>query len=376
LSRRIVGFLLIFGGAMLWEANGLPAESVPLPYPQTQPTARVVIVRDPTATHAFKPRPEIVRGMVNRAVTRLAGTNSEREAWRGLVSSQDVVGIKVFSSPGANSGTRACVVAPIIEGLLAAGIPSDHIIIWDRQLTDLRLAGFSDLARQYKVRLAGADQEGFDEHVFYDTALLGNLMWGDSEFGKKGAGIGRKSFVTRLLTRKVTKIINVTPLLNHNFAGVCGNLYGLAIGSVDNTVRFESDSDRLARAVPETYALTNLSERVVLNVVDALICQYEGGERGLLHYSTALNEIRVSRDPVALDMLSLTELDAQRKAADAPEVKPNYELYQNASLLELGVSDLKQIQLDIVTNAPATNHVSEGLNPATSFGIESGRKRP
>ena len=39
----------------------------------------------------------------------------------------------------------------------------------------------------------------------------------------------------------MTKIINVTPLLNHNLAGVSGILYGLAIGSVDNTLRFELD---------------------------------------------------------------------------------------------------------------------------------------
>jgi len=108
----------------------------------------------------------------------------------------------------------------------------------------------------------------------------------------------------------------------------------------------QEQADRLATAVPEIYALTNLSEHVVLNVVDALICQYEGGERGLLHYSSALNQIRVSGDPVALDMLSLKELDAQRQATKAPEVRPNIELYNNAALLELGVSNLKKIKVE------------------------------
>jgi hypothetical protein len=137
----------------------------------------------------------------------------------------------------------------------------------------------------------------------------------------------------------------VTPLLNHNLASVSGNLYGLALGSVDNVGRFESEPERLATAVPEIYAMTNLSDRVVLNITDALICQYEGGERGLLHYSTTLNQLRFSRDPVALDVLSIDELNRQRKAADAPTIKDNLDLYHNAALLELGVDDLKKIDV-------------------------------
>jgi hypothetical protein len=176
--------------------------------------------------------------------------------------------------------------------------------------------------------------------------LLGNLAWGDYEFGKKGEGIGRKSFVSRLVSREMTKIINITPLMNHNEVGVCGNLFSLALGSVDNTVRFESQPDRLATAVPEIYALSSLSDRVVLNIVDALICQYEGEERSLLHYSAVLNQLRFSRDPVALDVLSLEELDRQRQLAKVPAVKTNRELYANASLLELGVSDEKRIQIE------------------------------
>jgi hypothetical protein len=100
--------------------------------------------------------------------------------------------------------------------------------------------------------------------------------------------------------------------------------------------------------VPEIYALPILGDRVVLNIVDALICQYEGGERGLLHYSVMLNQLRFSRDPVALDILSIQELDRQRQLTKAPTVKPNLDLYNNGALLELGVSDIKKIQVEMV----------------------------
>ena len=278
----------------------------------TPASARVFITQDAEATKDFEPRAGRVQAMVTCALTNLTGKATVPAAWLSLVSTQDTVGIKVFSEPGPNSGTRPAVVAAVIEGLLAAGLPPDHIVIWDRRLIDLRLAGFVALAKRLGVRVAGSAEAGYDETKFYETSLLGNLVWGDLEFGNKNPGTGRKSFVSRLVTAQMTKIINITPLMNHNETGVAGNLCSLALGSVDNAARFESDAERLARAVPEIYALPSLSDRVVLNIVDALSCQYEGEERSLLHYSATLNQLRFSRDPVALDVLSIQELDAQR----------------------------------------------------------------
>ena len=312
------------------------------------PRASVVIVRDPAATDAFKPRRERVRLMVDRAITNLTHKLTVPEAWRSLVSTQDVVGIKVFSAPGPNSGTRPAVVAAVIERLLAAGLPPKQIIVWDRQIADLRLSGFAELTDRYGVRVAGSAQSGWDEKTFYepDSPILGNLVWGDLEFGKTGEGVGRKSFVSKLISREITKHISVTPLLNHNEAGVSGNLYSLAMGSVDNVTRFEASPLAMANAIPEIYALPVLCDRIVLNITDALICQYEGGERGFLHYSATLNELRFSRDPVALDVLSIQELDRQRRLAKAPKVRPNLKLYTNAALLQLGVDDIKRIQVE------------------------------
>jgi hypothetical protein len=76
-----------------------------------------------------------------------------------------------------------------------------------------------------------------------------------------------------------------------------------------------------------------------------LICQYLGEERSLLHYSAILNELRFSKDPVALDVLSLKELDHQRQLAKSPEIKIDPDLYSNAALLELGIADLKNIDI-------------------------------
>jgi hypothetical protein len=318
---------------------------------RTQGPARstVFVVENPLATEAFRPRPDQMEPMLVQGLTRLTQTATIRDAWLSLVRTNDVVGIKVFSEPGPNSGTRQSVVAAVVQSLIAAGIPTNNIIVWDKRLGDLKLAGFNRLSEQLGIRLVGSAEAGFDEKTYYESSLIGTLVWGDLEFGRKGEGVGKRSFVSKLVSRDITKIINITPLMNHNQVGVVGNLYSLALGSVDNSRRFENDPARLATAVPEIYALPALSDKVVLNIVDALICQYEGEERTLLHYSTPLNQLRFSKDPVALDALSLQELEQQREKSKAPRLKTNMELYSNAELLELGISNPGKIRVVKVT---------------------------
>ena len=294
--------------------------------------------------------------MVDAGVTNLTGKTDLGAAWRTIASSNDIVGIKVFSAPGADAGTRPAVVAAVIEGLLAAKLPPASIVVWDRQRADLRRAGFMEMAERYGVQIEGSANGGFDESVFYspERPIVGQLVWGDVEFGRKGEGVGRKSFVTRLLTKQVTKMINITPMLNHNAAGVNGHLYSLAQGSVDNFIRFENDLLRLSTAVPEIFALPAVGDKVALNITDALICQYHGESQGLLHYAVMLNELRFSKDAVALDYLSLREMEQVRLSAKTSvprgsSLTNQVELVNNASLLELGASEMDLIKIDRVS---------------------------
>ena len=309
--------------------------------------SRVVIVQDPDAVVSFQPQIPVVQAMVDRGITNFTGQPTVAAAWRSLVSTQDVVGIKVFSAAGEISGTRPAVVAAVIHGLEEAGLPPHHIIIWDRRADDLRNAGFFKLARLLNVRAEGAAETGYDPTNFYlpDSAVIGNLVYGDLEFGRKGDGVGRKSFVTKILSRQVTKVISITPLLNQPTAGVCGHLYSLAFGSVDNTLRFQHDPARLSVAVPEINALQSVGDKVVLNITDALIGQYEGGASVLLQYSAVLDQLWFSGDPVALDTMAVRELDRERLAQDAAGFDTDMDIYTNAVLLQLGINDPSKIRV-------------------------------
>ena len=309
---------------------------------ETNTFGRILVVEHPDATRSFTPEPDPVRKMLREGLLHFSGADNLKQAWRLIVSTQDTIGIKVHSAPGPMSGTRPAVVAAVIESLVEAGIQPEKIVIWDRRVTDLRFAGYYKLAEKYKILVASTLEEGYDSETFYPSSILGRLVFGDLEFNKKGEGIGRNSYLSRLLTRRITKIINVTPLLNHNQAGVSGVLHGLAMASVDNTLRFE-EPERLAMALPEIYAMPELADRVVLNIVDALICQYRGEELTRFNYATPLNQLWFSRDPVAVDVLAIQELDRHRPEKSR---KSTLQIYGNAELMDLGVANTNRLRVE------------------------------
>jgi len=340
--------VILCGAGSIWAA-GVAVWAGDGPDLDGPPRARVVQVEHLGATVNFEAQPLIAQDMVRQGMLQWSGKTNLKAAWLSVVSSNDVVGLKVYSGPGASSGTRPAVVEAVVQGLLEAGLPSSNIVIWDKHISELRQAGFATLADRYRVRVAGSAETGYDPNVAYtNNPLLGTLVAGDLEFDLHGTTSGRSSYFSKLVTSNITKIISIAPLLNHNLAGVCGHLYGPSMGSVDNTQRFESSTQGLAQAVPEIYALPTLSEHVVLNITDALICQYEGEQLPLLHFSTELNQIWISKDPLALDTLGIQRLDRERQARDLESHGDNPELYQNAALLELGVGDTAKIKIEIV----------------------------
>ena len=308
--------------------------------------ARIIAVEDPLAVSAFDTRPERVLSMVNRGITTLVNTDLVSNAWLKLVSVKDTIGIKVNSAPGATTGTRPAVVRGVILGLLSSGIAGNQIIIWDRSWKDLKEAGMVALGQSMGVVVESADRAGYDAKVFYESPIMGQLIHGDLEFGQKGEGIGKKSYVTRLLTQRITKIINITPLLNHNQLGVSGCMHTLAFGAVDNTLRFQLSTSQLCVSIPEIYALPQIADRVALHIVDALISQYQGESTSLLHYSMATSELWFSTDPVALDYLAFKELARQRQISKTPSPKYEHYLFQNAAIMELGVAEERLIRVE------------------------------
>lgn len=316
---------------------------------QTAAPAKVLIhsVSDPRATSAFVPDPARVRDLVERGLVAMSGKTNVAAAWKVWIKPDDVVGFKVLSAPGALTGTRPAVVEALVESLIRAGHPASRIVIWDRQARDLKAAGFQELAARLGVRCTATTDAGWDGNQFYESAVQGKLVYGDLEFGKGDRfSVGRRSHVSRLLTKEVTRIIPVTPLLTHHSGGIYGHLLSLAFGSVDNMYRFESDPSRTEEAVPELCALDDLMPKVAFGVTDALVGQVRGDDKARLHDTIALNELRFGSDLVALDVTSMSDVVGARKAYPIEGERPlRTDLFFNAELLELGVANTNRIEV-------------------------------
>lgn len=329
---------------------GVSADGLSLSPPSRSDTAfraRVVIAHDAAAMEVFRPNAAVVETLVRDGLLRLTGRTNLAEAWSGFVATNERVAIKVHAAPGASSGTRVPVVEAVVRGLIASGVTASNITVWDRRLDALRQGGFDAMAARHGIRLAGAVEAGFDRETFYENPIPGTLVFGDLEFSREGSVTGRKSHLTRVVT-EADKHISVVPLVNHNDAGVAGHLLNLALGSVDNALRFEGRTDRMLSAVPEIYGQPAIADRAVLHITDALLCQYQGEQRSLLHYSVPLGQLWFSTDPVALDVLALAELERQRDIAKMPAAKIPREIYGNAELLELGVANPRRIRVEAV----------------------------
>lgn len=314
--------------------------------------ATVHVIEDIDATRAFEPVEATVRDMVQRGIQALAKTNDTRAAWRRFITPKDVVGFRLCTAPGPVTGTRPVVVRALVQSLLAAGHPPRQVVLWDKRASDIILAGYSKLADELGVRWAATEEIGWDPDHAYENATVGRLLIGDLEYARRDrADAGKRSHVSKLLTRDVTKIVLVTPLLNHNHLGLNGQLANLSLGAVDNTLRFEQEAWRLAEALPEICALDELFGKLAFGVSDALLCQYRGEDRTLLHYAVALNQLRFSTDPVALDILGIQDIERARATHPIDGEKPiKTDLYFNAALQELGVANTNLI--DVARNRP------------------------
>ena len=338
----------VLGFALLFAATALPAVG-------QDATTRVYYAMD---TNAIGParsiQSRVVRRMVDSLICHLTGRSSVAEAWRSLVSPEDKVGIKVAAAGRSVSGTNPEVVDAIIAGLSEAGIPARNIIVWDKSIEDLLAAGFTRDGTRYV--LAGIDPKtGYDQQSQVSAPVLGKLIWGDSRFGDRkgqrlqdllsgGDQLSSQSFFAKVLTKGVTKVINVPSLVDSYLTGINGGIVNMTLPNIDNWRRFAKAAAEGASYIAEVYADPLIREKVVLTLLDALFLQYAGGPFPDPNFSLDNYALFASRDPVAIDAIALGLIEDARKASKMPSVKRMTAYLEAASELGLGESAEWRIQ--------------------------------
>ncbi len=343
-------------------AAGGQSSDVPPAPPAKPATSRVIMAQNANSVVQYNYNAPIIEQMTDRAIGSLFGVSSAAAAFQKLVSPADVVGLKVFSTPGPITSTNKSIINAIVNALKAAGVPSQNIIIWDKFRFDLETAQFVPaFQQQIQVPILGTTPDtGYSDQPFYDFEVTGNLIWGDRDFNAKKASVeidatgggnlqlSTKSYFSRIVTQRCTKLINLPSLTDHPDFGISGCLVNMAIGSVDNNRRFGVRPYFGVPPIPDIYSNPVIQKKVILNVMDALVTSFAGGPAFRAEFSAQTGQIFASSDPVAIDSLCLRQVINLRKTGNIPTPSSFGAHVAACAEYGLGIADPQKINLQAV----------------------------
>lgn len=320
--------------------------------------SQVAFIREPDAVRDYATDAAVVQRMMDALIIKVTGKSDAAAGWRSLVSPSDRVGIKIATDGGRYFSTHVDVVEAIVNGLERAGVPRGNVVVWDGNEARLAAAGFGKTGRGYRVRPT-PPVDGYDEAQYVTASVLGKLIWGDRMFVEKGVQkpwddpyeeeqLSTTSYLSRVLTQDVTKVINVPVLSDSTHVGVAGCLYNMTVRNVDNWRRFLQQPASGDPYLPELYLDERVRGKVVLHIMDGLIAQYASGPRFEPNYAFHYGALIASRDPVAIDGLARKLIEVWRRQANLPPLAGKAHYLETAEAMGLGHLDGEKIVLEEV----------------------------
>jgi hypothetical protein len=204
------------------------------------------------------------------------------------------------------------IVADIVRNVIAAGVPAERIYIYERFQNQMDTVGY-DKYVPAGVHIGAAEQRrgslaGYDPRVYVEADF----------FGEEDT----RSFLVRLVSETLTKIINVPNMKEHRASGVTGCLKNIAYGhfsNVDRSHRWEQTNTY--SFIGTLASVEPIPSKVVLNIMDGL--------RGVWHagpfsedkkFRFFPKQMMFGTDPIAMDRLLIDVIDGKRKSEGAPSV--------------------------------------------------------
>lgn len=312
---------------------------------------RVVEVSHPGAVHNKIRDREVISRMLDRGLQSLVSAPTATDAWRHFFQTGDRVGIKVVPVGRPDSISSPEIVLEVIHGLQSAGVRLQDILVFDRYRDEFLACGYDKILPEgvhweccsaryddLQVELDGqqpnAPREknvaGYDRDHFMEL----NYCTGQHDPSDDRR---LRSHVSTIITRKVDKFVSIPVLKDHRSSGVTLSLKNLSHGSVNNVARSHMSSwlprsgqpyapgltlNQCGTFIPAAVSLPIIKEKAVLQILDGLIGTWEGGP-GTWNQTFATWEygsIFLATDPVALDHVGWTIIDAKRGTEGWPSV--------------------------------------------------------
>jgi len=325
---------------------------------------KVVEARDPSVMKDDKPDPALVKALFEKGLAKLTG-QSAKDSFGLFFDRDDIVGLKVNPvGPGLIS-TRPELVQAIIDWLVGGGLARSNIIIWDRFDYMLKDAGFTagrfpgigieGLQTMDEAAAAGESKDNsrwlgkdghhvseanFDQEVYYWADVDGPK---DLPYLNQHVFNGKHSYFGKLLTKKLTKIINL-PVFKNTGQAISMATKNIGYGAVCNTNRLHRPLGLNVNT--EVHAFPAVRDKLVLNITDGLRAQYDGGPDAEAKFIYSLSTLFLATDAFALDMVCHNLLVAKRKSEGVKvNEHPMYTDYlRYAERLGLGIADPEKIQ--------------------------------
>ncbi|MDD8016279.1 MAG: DUF362 domain-containing protein [Acidobacteriota bacterium] len=320
---------------------------------------RVVEVNDPSSMNEGKPDAEAVRSMLRKGLSGLTGADFKK-AFALFFGKNDIVGIKVNPVGAGIISTHLEVVDAVVDWLTESGLPRGNIIVWDRFDYMLKDAGFTaerfpGIAIEGLQTMDEAAAEGksgdnsrwlrpdgvhvsagnFDQDVFYWADVEGPK---DLPYLNQHVFNGKFSYFGKLVTGKLTKIINI-PVFKNTGSAISMATKNIGYGAVCNTNRLHRPL--FLDVCAEVPAFPAVRDKLVLNITDGLRGQYEGGPGPAAKFTYLYRTLFFATDPFALDMVCHKIITAKRKEMGiAVNEHPRFTEYlRYAARLGIGVTD-------------------------------------
>ena len=284
---------------------------MPGPFP-----GRVIAVKSDKSvdTSTGKANDEVVREMMARGMRALTGAGSTPDAWRRFFAPSDVVGIKVNCGGYPHCVSAYEIVAETVRQLTGIGVPVSQIFVYERfqnQMDEVNYAPHLAEGVQYVAAERAnrySDNSGYDPATYLEATL----------FGEEDT----RSNMMRLVSKRLTKIINIPNMKDHGATGVTGCLKNIAYGSFSNVARTHQGGKSYTYSVVGTLAsIEPLRSRTVLQIMDGLRAVWHGGPFArTTRYVFYPRQIMFGTDPVAIDRLLLDIIDDKRRAEGAISV--------------------------------------------------------
>jgi hypothetical protein len=149
-----------------------------------------------------------------------------------------------------------------------------------------------------------------------------------------------KSYLADIVTKDITKLVNIAVLKHNEDSGVTWAAKNIALGVTTNKVRFHIDY--CTKAIPEILAQPCIKDKTVLHIGEAAKISTVSVVGAQIARD---NRIFFGRDPVAMDRIGLDILEEKRLAQGLPSVRDISTHVAACAAKGLGTDDPKRIDL-------------------------------